>query len=550
MNTTCVLEDKGNLINNCYYIILDNTANYDEYYGIDLTGGTVPENEKLQNEIDKLNIDIEYLKTLNETITDEKQIKLNNGMIKKKKKIIEEYKKKISNATIKNDSGVATGNDNVVADVPENAGSENAGSEATIENAGSENAGSEATIENAGSEATIENAGSEASNENAGSEATIENAGSGATIENAGSGATIENAGSGASNENAGSGASNENAGSEATIENAGSGASNENAGSEATIENAGSGASNENAGSEVNTGSQVDVPMANTSGSNNENLFYRGLDYLNRTRNNIENRENIQLTLFSNIEKYIRKADKQSLKNHNPKSKLSLFVFKLNVDGNFSNVEVLHKLCDTNDQIISGYFFEYTDDYQLPEKLKLKQKQKQDEFFRKLDKIKSTKEEDSRVKSNIDLIYEGLNDNVISCKKAQLEIKVDEVYNNINEPSLTFKDGSYYDNLKIINRHVDVRVEDYELFSENSKLFKAILDYLRNDEITALNFSDKIFPFNKYIEDISTLKVKSILFTSPEQQSHRGGSTQGKYTKRRKNTKRRRTRNKNKRYM
>ena len=266
-------------------------------------------------------------------------------------------------------------------------------------------------------------------------------------------------------------------------------------------------------------------------------NIVNKGRDVINYLRDNNEEKN---LTQFSNIKKYIRRADKESI-IRNPKSKLSLFVFKLNVDGNFSNVEVLHKLCDTNDQIISGYFFEYNAGNDPVH---------DEEFFRKLDKKKSTKEEDSTVKSNIDLIYQGLNNNVISCKKAQLSINVDEVYNNVNKPSLTFNDGTYYDNLKIINRHVDVRVDDYELFSENSKLFKAILDYLRNDEITAINFSDKIFPFNKYIEDISTLKVKSVLFTSPEQQSYRGGSTQGKYTKRRKNTKRRRTRNKNKRYM
>jgi len=57
-NNTCKLEDKGDLINNCYYIILDNTENF-IYKEIDLTGGTgtgttdIEEIDKKIKEIDK-----------------------------------------------------------------------------------------------------------------------------------------------------------------------------------------------------------------------------------------------------------------------------------------------------------------------------------------------------------------------------------------------------------------------------------------------------------------------------------------------------------------
>ena len=207
------------------------------------------------------------------------------------------------------------------------------------------------------------------------------------------------------------------------------------------------------------------------------------------------------------------------------------IFIFKLNTDGDFNNVDLVSYICDEDRQIISGIFFEKVND---PNKGRPDMDDAHRKFYTRL-KLNYEKSMQNDIGSKgtslnkSELVYEGINNGFINCRRAQLHLNISKIKEKC---TLKFED-SFVNNVELINTSIYKNVRSnlyYTELKEHSFLFDSILEFAKNNSVYNIYYCEEIFNFNKYIEDISTLKVKSKVFKSS---SKKRGGKRNKKTKR-----------------
>jgi hypothetical protein len=207
------------------------------------------------------------------------------------------------------------------------------------------------------------------------------------------------------------------------------------------------------------------------------------------------------------------------------------IFIFKLNTDGDFNNVDLVSYICDEDRQIISGIFFEKVND---PNKGRRDMDDAHRKFYTRL-KLNYEKSMQNDIGSKgtslnkSELVYEGINNGFINCRRAQLHLNISKIKEKC---TLKFED-SFVNNVELINTSIYKNVRSnlyYTELKEHSFLFDSILEFAKNNSVYNIYYCEEIFNFNKYIEDISTLKVKSRVFKSS---SKKRGGKRNKKTRR-----------------
>jgi hypothetical protein len=149
-----------------------------------------------------------------------------------------------------------------------------------------------------------------------------------------------------------------------------------------------------------------------------------------------------------------------------------------------------------------------YINELKFPERFK--------EFYKELNELQSIKKHNSineqeQNKNNQNaLIYKGIQNGIISCNRAQLHL---DIKNFSNISKLVFDNEDYY-NMQVTNYDMRYLFDSHTL-EKKSHHFNTLLDFIRSNSIFNIYFCEEISSFNKYIQDISTLEIKSKHFIS-----------------------------------
>jgi hypothetical protein len=241
-----------------------------------------------------------------------------------------------------------------------------------------------------------------------------------------------------------------------------------------------------------------------------------------------------------------------QSKKNNG----LMVFVFKLNVDGEFNNTKLINDICDSNNQIISGFLFNinsqsYDSDISDLGERYLNLQGNTGDILNKLKAIYDTESDNTDKSIKSEAIYDAILSGVINCEKAQLHIDKTKLHN----PCL-IKTKDYFKNVELFNYSIDKLSVDraeyshlihYQKLKSNYYWLDSVIDFMKNNTLYNIYFCNDIFNFNIYITRVYELTVRSKIF-SKGGKTHRKRNTKRNTKRNKRNTKRKQNKRKTKR--